>query len=264
MTEQKIRKFQNKIWNFYKDNKRNLPWRNTNNLYFILISEVMLQQTQVPRVLHKYEEFLKTFPTIKHLAESSNEDLLRTWSGLGYNRRAFYLKNAAIKLYSNPEITPEHLLTIKGIGPNTAGSIYVFCKNKPYVFIETNIRRVFIFEFFNNKEKIDDKQILSLVEKTLDTKNPREWYYALMDYGTYLAKIYKNPNRKSKHYTKQSKFEGSIRQTRGNILKALLKDKTMNIQDLEEKINSEHFKNALKQLETEQFLKVIDKTVKIS
>ncbi len=263
MTENEIKKFQEKIWDFYKLHKRDFPWRNTTNPYNILASEMMLQQTQVSRVLYKYEEFLKVFPTLKHLAETSNEVLLKTWSGLGYNRRALYLKNAAIHIHDNPEITPENLVKIKGIGPNTAGSIYVFSKNKPHVFIETNIRRVFIFEFFNKKDKVDDEQILTLVEKTLDTKNPREWYYALMDYGAHLAKIHTNPNRKSKHYAKQSKFNGSVRQARGNILKQLVKTNNMSIQDLKEKINSVHFETALNELKGEELLRINKQVVSI-
>ncbi len=215
---------------------------------------MMLQQTQASRVLPKYEMFLKTFATIHKLAEASNENVLKIWSGLGYNRRALYLKAAAEKLSQNPDFHPSHLKTLKGIGENTAGAIYVFSTNNPYVFIETNIRRVFIHEFFKNQENVSDKDISRLIEITLDQKNPRNWYYALMDFGAYLGKAEINPNRKSKHYIKQSKFEGSLRQSRGKILKILLHEKNISIHRLEKQINSVHFKKALAQLENEGFL----------
>lgn len=250
--------FQKKIWDFYKINKRNFPWRDTTDFYKILVSEVMLQQTQTHRVAPKYQAFLEKFPTIQKLAKASNEDVLRIWSGLGYNRRALYLKRVAeIIIESKKTITPEFLITLPGIGPNTAGSIYVFTANKPHVFIETNIRRVFIQEFFKDQDNISDKSILGLIEQTLDVKQPRDWYYALMDYGAHLAKIQTNPNRKSKHYTKQSKFEGSLRQTRGKILKLLLVQNKLQLIEIENQFeNKENFHKALHQLEKEGFIKV--------
>lgn len=259
--------FQKKIWEFYKENGREFPWRNTSDPYKILISEVMLQQTQTSRVLPKYEEFLKRFPKIENPAKASNEEVLRAWSGLGYNRRALYLKRAAEILVRDKfslslrakrgNLTPEFLQTLPGIGPNTAGAIFVFSTNNPHVFIETNIRRVFIHEFFKDKEKISDKEILKLIEQTLDKKKPREWYYALMDYGAYLAKTEVNPNRKSKHYVRQSKFEGSVRQTRGQILKILLDQSKIPLIDLEKQFeNKEYFQKALNQLQKEEFLEI--------
>lgn len=290
ITKSKISKFQKKIWDFYGKNKRDFPWRKTTDAYKILVSEVMLQQTQVNRVIPKYQDFLRQFPKIEDLANAKNEDVLRFWSGLGYNRRALFLKNTAQIIHSfrssrivklnqsgnvsisthrdkNAWVKPEFLKTLPGIGVNTAGAIYVFSTNLPFVFIETNIRRVFIHEFFKGlknpqsaealvkEDKIHDKDILSLVELTLDKKNPREWYYALMDYGAYISKAEINPNRKSKHYSKQSRFEGSVRQTRGKILKTLLSKKAHSTQDLEKEINSQHFKIALDQLKKEGFIK---------
>lgn len=217
----------------------------------------MLQQTQTNRVLPKYEAFLKEFPTIKDLAQASNEEVLKMWSGLGYNRRALYLKQAAEKLFQNGDFHPLNLKTLKGIGENTAGAIYVFSFNKPYVFIETNIRRVFIHEFFKDQEKVSDKEILKLIEQTLPNEKSlqsREWFYALMDYGSHLSKIEVNPNHRSKHYTKQSKFERSLRQTRGKILKILINKKHVSIYDLNQTIESPHFKKALEQLKNEGFI----------
>lgn len=225
----KIEEFQKTIWDFYKENKRILPWRETDNPYYILVSEIMLQQTQVVRVLKKYPEFIFVFPTIQSLADAPLSRILKIWQGMGYNRRALYFKKTAeiiVKKYNG--VIPDDIKKLQsfpGIGYNTACSIAAFAFHKPTVFIETNIRRVFIYHYSSEVlkgQKISDKDILLLVEKTLDRKNPREWYYALMDYGSFLAKHIENPNRKSKHYTIQSKFEGSNRQIRGKILKLLL------------------------------------------
>ncbi|HLL60855.1 MAG TPA: hypothetical protein VK338_04000, partial [Candidatus Nitrosocosmicus sp.] len=218
--------FQRIIWDYYKKHKRDLPWRNTTDPYKILISEMMLQQTQVTRVITKYKEFLDPFPNFQSLANASLQEILRVWQGMGYNRRAKYIKAISEKVMNEyrgilPN-DPNILVTFPGIGKNTAASIVAFSFNKPTVFIETNIRRVYIHYFFKDSDGIEDKDILKLVEKTLDKVNPRDWYYALMDYGTYLAKTVENPNKKSKHYTIQSKFEGSNRQIRGAILKHLL------------------------------------------
>lgn len=260
--------FQKKIWNFYYKNKREFPWRETTNPYHILVSEVMLQQTQTSRVISKNQQFLKKFPTLELLAKSTNAEVLGAWSGLGYNRRGLYLKKTAEQIVNTYQgeipLDPKVLVTFPGIGPNTAGSIFVFSTNKPHAFIETNIRRVFIHEFFEGKDKISDKEILKLVEETLDQKNPREWYFALMDYGVHLSKTEINPNRKSKHYIKQSKFEGSLRQTRGKILKLLLKKKYIEKKTLEEKVNSVHFTKALQQLKEENFVRITGGKIQIS
>lgn len=186
----------------------------------------MLQQTQVSRVLEKYPEFLSAFPTIKKLAEASLSDVLRTWQGMGYNRRGLALKRLAERVIAEfrGRIPRERhdLESLPGVGPYTAGAVRAFAYNEPEIFIETNIRRIFIHHFFNGKEGISDKEILPLVEVTLDTRDPREWYWALMDYGSYLPKIAKrNSNTQSKHYTKQSKFKGSLRELRGKILRAI-------------------------------------------
>ncbi len=245
----KSEEFQKIIWDFYQKNKRDFPWRETTDPYKIMVSELMLQQTQTHRVLPKYEAFMNRFPTIKELAAASLSDVLELWIGLGYNRRAKFLHQAAIIISQNNSLFPQdpkELQKIPGIGPYTASAILVFAYNKPLLFIETNIRRVYIHHFFKDTEKISDKELFPLIEQTIDNKNPREWYYALMDYGSYLAKIIQNPNRKSTKYIKQSKFEGSIRKVRGEILRQLLTIKKLNKTQLkriltaepEEKINS--------------------------
>jgi A/G-specific adenine glycosylase len=232
MTES-IKHFQKVIWDYYKKyGRHDLPWRTTKDPYKILVSEYMLQQTQVARVIPKYEAFLKAFPTFQSLAKASVPDVLQLWQGLGYNRRALYLKKTAELvcekykgvLPKNPNI----LVEFPGIGPNTAAAICAYSFNMPVVFIETNIRRIFIHFFFQkSRKKISDADILKLVAETVDEIYPREWYWALMDYGTYLKTQVENPNRKSKHYTKQSKFKGSDREIRGKILRILLKNNSI-------------------------------------
>ncbi|HRN96733.1 MAG TPA: A/G-specific adenine glycosylase [Candidatus Levybacteria bacterium] len=218
--------FKKVIWEYYHKNKRNFPWRQTTDQYQILVSEIMLQQTQTDRVVPKFNDFIKKFSTFQALAKASLPDVLQLWSGLGYNRRALYLQKTAqavVTQFGNTLPSEEKILmSLPGIGKYTAGALMAFAFNKRAIFIETNIRRVFIHFFFSDKEKISDAQLIPYIEQTLPENNYREWYYALMDYGNYLAKITHNPNRKSKHYTKQSKFEGSKRQLRGAILREYL------------------------------------------
>jgi A/G-specific adenine glycosylase len=246
------------IRHFYSKNKRDLPWRNTKDPYDILISEIMLQQTQVHRILKKYDEFIAAFPGFASLSKAPQAEILRVWQGLGYNRRALYLKKIAeIIFYEFDGIIPDDpsvLEKLPGIGPATARSIVVFSFNKPYVFIETNIRRVFIHHFFENKSSVSDKELVPIIEETLDRESPREWYYALMDYGSYLGKIVSNPNRRSSHYSKQSKFEGSVRQVRGAIIKFLLEEKSATQAKLKNMFASPNFDAALSQLQNEGFI----------
>ncbi|HNX82310.1 MAG TPA: A/G-specific adenine glycosylase [Candidatus Omnitrophota bacterium] len=219
-------RFRSTVWEYYARNKRPMPWRNIGNSYRVLVSEIMLQQTQVSRVRVKYDVFIRQFPTIQDLARASLKRVLVAWQGLGYNRRALLLHKLAREVVRNyqgkiPDDF-EALVALPGIGKATAGSILAFAFNKPVVFIETNIRSVFIHHFFKNKLDVGDEEILPYVAKALDTKNTREWYYALMDYGVYLKAKFPNPSRKSKHYSRQTKFEGSDRQLRGRIVKELV------------------------------------------
>lgn len=213
------------VWSFYRVHERPMAWRETRDPYRILVSEVMLQQTQVNRVKEKYPPFIEAFPTFEALAAAPLSAVLDQWQGLGYNRRAVALHRAAGIVVSDwgglLREDPADLVTLPGIGKATAASIAAFAFNNPTVFIETNIRRVFIHCFCADRDGVTDREILPLVERTLDRKNPREWYYALMDYGTFIAANHPNPNRKSAHYTKQSRFEGSDRQVRGRILRLL-------------------------------------------
>ena len=222
---------------YTKAGRHDLPWRKTGDPYKILVSELMLQQTQVARVVPKYDAFIKAFPTFQTLAKAEFPDVLKLWSGLGYNRRAKYLHQTA-KLVSEKSgryktgfpKTAEEIEKLPGIGPYTARAIMAFAYNSPEVFIETNIRTVFThFCFAGSKEKVSDAEILPLIEKVLRLAQkkeiqPREFYAALMDYGTHLKQSGVRINDQSKHYTKQSKFIGSARQLRGAILRELLKN----------------------------------------
>ncbi len=228
--------FRDRIYLFYRANRRDLPWRETREPYRILVSEFMLQQTQVARVLEKYDGFITRFPDFTALHTAPVEELLREWQGLGYNRRALALKRTASLIMTGwSGILPddeEALLSFPGIGKATAAAIRAFAFGKPSVLLETNIRRVFIHCFFHDRPVVTDEEILPLVEETLDRENPRDWYYALMDYGAYLGRTKENPNRRSRQYKKQSPFEGSVRQVRGKILALLVKHGTLTIEEL--------------------------------
>lgn len=263
-------KFENKVRKFYANHGRDLPWRKNIKPYHILVSEVMLQQTQVERVRPKYALFLKTFPSFRSLANASTREVLRVWQGLGYNRRALALKRSAeiiVKKYGGrlPD-TPELLQAFPGIGRATSGSIVAFAFNKPIPFIETNIRRVFIHFFFPQHKAVLDEDILELVRRTLPAKNPREWYYALMDYGAYLSRLKENPNRKSAHYKKQSRFQGSLRQLRGKLLRIFLERKKVKQRILSDMISEpeSRIERALAALIKEGFISRKGETLEVS
>lgn len=206
--------------------RHTLPWRTTTDPYRIHVSEVMLQQTQVDRVLPKYESFIKKFPTVKALARASLHDVLKLWQGLGYNRRAKLLHLCAQEVVSSHKgaypSTQEELVQLPGIGPYTAGAILAFAYNKDVTLIETNVRSVFLHHFFPNATQVNDAELLEVIEKTAPRGNARMWYWALMDYGSHLKKELDNPNKRSLHYVRQSAFKGSDRQIRGAIVKLLI------------------------------------------
>lgn len=228
--------FSKEIWNFYKYNKRDFLWRTNTCPYYVVVSEIMLQQTQTKRVEEKFLSFIKKFPDFDVLAHASQADVLAEWVGLGYNRRALALHGIAQKVvFESSGVlsdVPSVLQTYKGLGPATSASIVAFTYNKPTVFIETNIRAVYLHIFFHQEDTVPDVMLLPLIEATVDQKNPREWYYALMDYGVLLKKMYKNPSQKSKHYKKQSQFKGSDRQIRGALIRKLAKNKKLSFDEL--------------------------------
>jgi len=182
----------------------------------------MLQQTQVSRVIDSYLSWNRRFPDIETLAKAPFRDVLGEWAGLGYSRRAKYLQDIAQALVgASLPMTIEELVAFKGIGVNTAGAILAYYNNLPAVFIETNVRTVLFHHFFEDQESVDDRELYELIGRRIDTKNPRSWYWAIMDYGAYLKRSIRN-NSMSRHYTKQSVFEGSDRQLRSYLLKRLI------------------------------------------
>lgn len=220
-----ILEFQKAILDWYKTNRRDMPWRNTKDPYKILVSEIMLQQTQVSRVLLKYKEFLEAFPTLESLAKASDQKLLKIWQGLGYWRRARYLKQIAQHIGSKSFPKDPHILDqLPGIGHYTARALACFAFQNHEAFLDTNIRRVYLHFFFKNKKDVPDKKILKIAQKAVWKENPREWHYALFDYGALVLKD-KLLNKQSKHYHKQNKFEGSFRSFRTKVMRFLLDQK---------------------------------------
>lgn len=264
-----LKEFKQKIYRYYQEYGRVFPWRETQDAYSILVSEIMLQQTQTDRVLPKYNSFIKIFPDFKTLANASLGSVLIEWQGLGYNRRAIHLKNTMeIIAHHYKGILPDEedeLIRLPGIGPYTARALQTFVFNKPTVFIETNIRTVFIHSFFKDKENIRDKDIMPLIDKTLDKDNPRHWYYALMDYGVMLKKKYGNANRKSKHYTKQSRFKGSNRELRSMILKKILSNQGISQEEIIRSLNqnSVSIDKNIRALLKEGFIKMRNNSLEI-
>ncbi|MDD5566060.1 MAG: A/G-specific adenine glycosylase [Candidatus Omnitrophica bacterium] len=234
-----MKQFRRVIYNYYKKHGRALPWRKTQNPYHILVSEIMLQQTQVSRVRVKFPLFIRRFPSIHALAKAPQKQVITAWQGLGYNRRAVHLKRLAEILVSRFKgkvpSSPEALMVLPGIGKATAGAICAFAFNKPVAFIETNIRSVFIHHFFKTRQSVSDKELFPYLRRYLDKKNPRKWYSALMDYGVYLKEVNTNPSRRSLHYRRQGLFEGSQRQLRGRIIRLLTMHRQMGLSALARK-----------------------------
>ncbi len=219
----------------------------------------MLQQTQVERVIPKYQAFLERFPDTKSLAAATLQEIYVLWQGLGYNRRARFLQRTAQEIESAhsgrfPHSSAE-LLKLPGIGPYTASAICTFAYNEPVTLIETNVRTVFLYHFFAGEDAVTDAQLLPKITQELWQDNPREWYAALMDYGSVLKKLIPNPSRRSKHHTKQSRFDGSVRQVRGELLR-LLSQGAMTRPELSTQLKSNaiHLETALTQLVKEKFL----------
>lgn len=221
--------FKRDVWQWYWAHTPGLPWRMTRDPYRIFVSEVMLQQTQIPRVLEAYPRFLQRFPTLSHLAAAPFSRVLKEWQGMGYNRRALYLKKAAriIEEQYQGKIprSEQALHSLPGIGAYSARAILCFAYGDCKPFVETNIRRVIIHTFFPGKKNVSDEKILLVLQHVRPQRNQREWYWALMDYGRDALKHIPNPNRRSKGYMKQSRFEGSPRYTRAKIIQYLLKHK---------------------------------------
>lgn len=252
----KISKFRTKIRKFYRQHGRELPFRMIDDSYKVTVSEIMLQQTQVDRVIPKYNNWIHKFPNWQSLAQASNKEILTYWSGLGYNRRAIYLKNIAqilVEEYNGK--MPEDINTLQsfpGIGKYTSYAILIFAFGKRLATVDTNIRKVLLHEF-NLSADISDKEIQTLAEIVLPQTKIKEWHYALMDYAKTLPK---EIHIKYQTKYKQSKFEGSIRQIRGEIIRQLTKNKFVTINEIS--INLKRTENDIKKaIETLQYENII-------
>lgn len=225
MTDEAFKEF---IWQQGRELYRDMPWRRDTRPYYVLVSELMLQQTQVARVIPKFEAFIDRFPSEQTLAEAGLDEVVQLWQGLGYNRRAQYLHRAVRMITDEFDgVWPQTQAALKqlpGVGENTAGAIAAYAFNQPAVYIETNIRTVFFHHFFEDVlDEIDDKAVRERVEATLDVESPREWYWALMDYGATLKQQGVHNNAQSRHYKKQAPLRGSVREVRGNIIALLVR-----------------------------------------
>jgi len=251
-----------------------MPWRSNRSPYRVFVSEIMLQQTSVPMVTPRYLAFIKRFPSFRVLAAAGVQDVLAAWKGLGYNRRALALLQSARIVASvyrgRLPRTVEALVQLPGVGPATAAAVIVYAFNQPVAFIETNVRRVFIHFFFPGETGVTDARILPLVEKTMDCDNPREWFYALMDYGTFLAAQSKPRSRRaapadalrrSSRYRRQAAFDGSHRQLRGRVLQVMLEKGTAAAAEIQAALGADpRLAAALEELVAEGFLGLRDGT----
>lgn len=220
-----VEDFQELIWEKGRELSRDMPWRRDTRPYYVLVSELMLQQTQVDRVVPKFTAFIERFPDVETLASASLGEVLALWNGLGYNRRAKFLHEAAKMITADydgefPD-TLEQLVRLPGVGPNTAGAILAYAFNQPSIFIETNVRTVYFTHFFEGVDKVTDTQLRDVVSETIDREHPRQFYQALMDYGTWLKRQGSGRLTQSHHYKKQSPLKGSLREVRGQIVKRL-------------------------------------------
>ena len=210
---------------------RDLPWRRTRDPYEIWISEVMLQQTQTTRVDGRWQRWLQRFPTVSALAAAEPAEVLEEWQGMGYNRRALALLRAAQAIAEGGGALPSDaraLEALPGIGPATAAGLRAFAFDLPGGSLETNVRAGFLHELFSGEEGVSDRELVPLVRATCPADasdpddDPRTWYYALLDYGAYLKRTVPNPSRRSSGHARQSRFEGSHRQKRAELVRILL------------------------------------------
>ncbi len=258
LTPKVISGFRELIYAYYEREGRSFPWRETDDPYHILVSEVMLQQTQTSRVLAKYGTFLETFPTPAALAGAPQREVVAAWQGLGYNRRALNLQRAAkmvMERYGGrvPD-SVEELVRLPGIGPDTAGAIAVLAFNRPAAYLETNIRAVYQYVFLAAAAK--DRELRRLVEATLDRGDPRRWYFALYDYGAML----KRERLAGPVGSRQPRFEGSDRQVRGAVLRLLLERHEIAEGELPGRLGEpgERVARIVKQLRDEGFIEIKD------
>ncbi len=259
-----LQRFNDHIWEYYRKEGRSFPWRETSDPYRILLSELMLQQTQTSRVLPKYHQFLQNWPDFEAMASSSLPEVLSAWRGLGYNRRALALRTIAQRTQQYGWTLPNEygqLLEFPMIGPATAGAIIAFAYGERAVYLETNVRRVLIHQFHPNGQEIKDRMLHRELSELAELQDDcKHWYYALMDYGVYLKTKLVNPNRKSAHYRKQAPFSDSNRQIRGMILVAFTERGNSSLTELYKRLPfpPERVLECLQALEREGFVKQLE------
>jgi A/G-specific adenine glycosylase len=253
--------FQERVMTWWSKNARDLPWRHNPTPYEVLVSEVMLQQTQVSRVVPKYIEFLKEFPTLESLASASTKQLLTVWSGLGYNRRAIWLKEAANQIIERVEFPKDvdELRKLKGIGPYTSRSILIFAFNEDLATVDTNIRRVLIALGFAD-EDTSDKELQEIADALLLKGKSSDWHNALMDYG---SAVLTSSSTGIEPTSKQPQFIGSVRKIRGLIVRMLTKSESLSIDEIASHLSNEEndsvdLKGVLDQLIQDRLLEKTD------
>lgn len=222
ITNTQILRFQKKILSFYKTQGRTLPWRQTTDPYRILLSETMLQQTQVSRVITYYTRWIELWPTLQAFAQASRKEVLKAWMGLGYNSRAVNLHRTVqiivTKFQGDTLVAMKHFEELPGIGIYTSRAVQIFSANTDIVTVDTNIRRILIHEF-HLPENISQKELWNIADRCLPHGKSRDWHNALMDYG---ALVLTSKKTGISPQTKQSRFEGSDRQIRAKIIRLLL------------------------------------------
>ena len=267
LSVQEVSAFQKVVWDHFAKHSRPMPWRENLDPYWIVVSEMMLQQTQVDRVQPKFILFVTHFPSFAHLAAAPLKEVLGLWVGLGYNRRAQFLHNTAKEVVERWNgvlpATKEELVSLPGIGPNTAGAILAYAFNQPVVFIETNVRSVLLHHFFADEKEVSETAIHEIATQVLDGAHPREWYWALMDYGTFIKKTHGNNIMRAKSYRKQSAFKGSLRQVRGQVIAALA-NQPLATEELEVAIPDPRLAQVMAQLKLEKLIKVEGNRVQLA
>src|SRR3989344_778504 len=272
--------FSEKLLSWYSQHKRDLPWRTNHSPYYILVSEFMLQQTQVPRVVEKFKEFLGRFPTFQDLAKASTAEVIESWSGLGYNRRALLLHKFAQEVCEkhDGEIPQrkEQLQELPGIGPYTTGAILSFAYNLPEPAIDVNVRRIYL-RFFQGKDqglpmgKKEEQELYQLAKRSIPENKSKDFHSALMDFGSSVC-TRNNPSCNQCPLQKSCTFFPLYKNDKENSLFVMERKKEQGITENGKHIPNRIFrgrivefarKNKEKELLIEELGKVIKKDYKI-
>lgn len=265
-SKEDLRRFCTTVKSYYKRCGRDFTWRKTRDPYRVLVSEIMLQQTQTQRVAERFPLFLRDFPNLRALARAPQSDVIRAWEGLGYYRRARNLHRAAqavVELHDGriPE-SYDALRALPGVGAYTAAAVSAFAFDCGVPMIETNIRSVYLYVFFKGARLVSDREILELVAATMPAKNVRDWFYALMDLGVELKRQRPLINHASRYHKIQSPFKGSDRRVAAQVLRHIVRSTrpvskaaiAKEIQRSIEDVRSEQIERALTRLEREALI----------